>query len=62
MERESTDRPVPRGHSEQITVDGQDEPVSVKLGMWISNTKSRRERLDTNQLAALRDLSVHWAA
>ncbi|MFI1018197.1 helicase associated domain-containing protein [Streptomyces sp. NPDC020965] len=36
-------RPVPRGHAEEITVDGQTEPVIVKLGVWISNTKSRRD-------------------
>ncbi|MFH8411374.1 hypothetical protein ACH4FX_42455 [Streptomyces sp. NPDC018019] len=55
------DRPAPRGHSEQITVDGETEPVTVKPGVWISNTKSRRDRLDADQLAALRDLGVGWA-
>ncbi|MGW3192733.1 Helicase associated domain protein [Streptomyces ardesiacus] len=59
VEREG-DRPVPRGHSEQITVNG--EPVTVKLGVWISNTKSRRDRLDADQLAALRELGMQWAA
>ncbi|WP_159672624.1 DEAD/DEAH box helicase [Streptomyces mexicanus] len=59
-EREG-DRPVPRGHSEQITVDGEAEPVVVKLGVWVSNTKSRRDRLDTDQLAALRELGMKWA-
>ncbi|MEZ3183125.1 helicase associated domain-containing protein, partial [Streptomyces pimonensis] len=54
-------RPVPRGHSEQIAVGGEADPVVVKLGVWISNTKSRRERLDTDQLAALRELGVEWA-
>jgi hypothetical protein len=48
VEREGH-RPVPRGHSEEITVNG--EPVTVKLGVWISNTKSRRDRLDADQLA-----------
>ncbi len=60
VEREG-DRPVPRGHSEQITVDGEAEPVIVKLGVWISNTKSRRDRLDTHQLDALRELGMQWA-
>ncbi|MBD3011332.1 MULTISPECIES: DEAD/DEAH box helicase [unclassified Streptomyces] len=60
VEREG-DRPVPRGHSEQITVDGKAEPVTVKLGVWISNTKSRRDRLDTDQLAALAELGMDWA-
>ncbi|MER5996424.1 DEAD/DEAH box helicase [Streptomyces viridosporus] len=58
VEREG-DRPVPRGHSEQITVNG--EPVTVKLGVWISNTKSRRDRLGADQLAALRELGMQWA-
>ncbi|GGU10673.1 DEAD/DEAH box helicase [Streptomyces lateritius] len=57
VEREG-DRPVPRGHSEQITVDGEAEPVTVKLGVWISNTKSRRDRLDADQLAALAELGM----
>ncbi|MFC8596667.1 helicase associated domain-containing protein [Streptomyces atroolivaceus] len=61
VEREGTDRPVPRGHSEQIAVDGEAEPVSVKLGVWISNTKSRRDRLDADQLAALAELGMDWA-
>ncbi|MYX73641.1 DEAD/DEAH box helicase [Streptomyces sp. SID3915] len=61
VEREGADRPVPRGHGEQITVDGEAEPVAVKLGVWLSNTKSRRDRLDADQLAALRELGVEWA-
>ncbi|MFB6628500.1 Helicase associated domain protein [Streptomyces sp. NPDC056362] len=60
VEREG-DRPVPRGHAEEIMIDGEAEPVIVKLGVWITNTKSRRDRLDTDQHAALRDLGVHWA-
>ncbi|MFJ9720979.1 Helicase associated domain protein [Streptomyces sp. NPDC101213] len=60
VEREGG-RPVPRGHSEQITVDGQTEPVAVRLGVWISNTKSRRDRLDADQLAALAKLGMDWA-
>ncbi len=58
VEREG-DRPVPRGHSEQITVNG--EPVTVKLGVWISNTKARRDKLSAEQLAALRELGLKWA-
>ncbi|MFF6815959.1 Helicase associated domain protein [Streptomyces sp. NPDC012403] len=61
VEREGAHRPVPRGHNEEITVDGEAQPVVVKLGVWTSNTKSRRERLDTGQLAALRELGVEWA-
>ncbi|MGW1353441.1 helicase associated domain-containing protein, partial [Streptomyces sp. NPDC002409] len=61
VEREGADRPVPRGHSEQIAVDGQDEPVIVKLGVWISNTKTRRDKLTQEQLDALAALGVAWA-
>ncbi|GGU46126.1 hypothetical protein GCM10010244_84930 [Streptomyces coeruleorubidus] len=61
VEREGADRPVPRGHSEEITVDGEAEPVIVKLGVWVSNTKSRRDRLAQEQLDALRELGMNWA-
>ncbi|MFJ2297153.1 Helicase associated domain protein [Streptomyces sp. NPDC087894] len=61
VEREGADRPVPRGHSEQIAIDGEREPVTVKLGVWISNTKSRRDKLTAEQLDALRQLGVKWA-
>ncbi|MBV7674338.1 Helicase associated domain protein [Streptomyces halstedii] len=60
VEREGN-RPVPRGHGEQLKVDGEAEPVTVKLGVWISNTKSRRDRLDADQLAALAKLGMDWA-
>ncbi|WP_416238250.1 helicase associated domain-containing protein [Streptomyces mutabilis] len=52
---------MPRSHSEQITVDCEAEPVAVKLGVWVSNTKSRRDRLTAEQLDALRKLGVAWA-
>ncbi|GHB75547.1 helicase [Streptomyces viridiviolaceus] len=61
VEREGTHRPVPRGHTEEIAVDGETEPVTVKLGVWISNTKSRRDKLTQEQLDALRKLGVQWA-
>ncbi|MGW0121924.1 Helicase associated domain protein [Streptomyces sp. NPDC003327] len=60
VEREGADRPVPRGHAEEITVDGQTEPVTVKLGVWLSNTKARREKLNQQQRDALRELGVGW--
>jgi hypothetical protein len=59
--REGADKPVPRAHSEEIAVDGETEPVSVKLGVWISNTKTRRDKLTPEQLDALRELGVEWA-
>ncbi|MFI6689219.1 Helicase associated domain protein [Streptomyces sp. NPDC050485] len=61
VEREGANRPVPRGHSEQITDDGETEPMAVKLGVWISNTKTRRDKLTQEQLDALRELGIEWA-
>jgi len=61
VEREGSDRPVPRGASEEITVGGEAEPVIVKLGVWISNTKSRRDKLSAEQLASLAALGMDWA-
>ncbi|MFJ9096850.1 Helicase associated domain protein [Streptomyces globisporus] len=55
------DRPVPRGAVVEVAVDGEAEPVPVKLGVWVSNTKSRKDRLDPDQLAALAKLGIEWA-
>ncbi len=56
---------MPRGHNEEITVAGEggDEAESavVKLGVWISNTKSRRDKLTAAQRTALAALGVDWA-
>ncbi|MGY1583953.1 Helicase associated domain protein [Streptomyces sp. MN13] len=59
VEREGH-RPVPRGHSEEIAVHGEAEPVVVKLGVWVSNTRARRDRLAREQLDALRELGMEW--
>ncbi|WP_435879764.1 helicase associated domain-containing protein [Streptomyces flaveolus] len=61
IEREGAHRPVPRGHGEQITVDGEAEPALVKLGVWVSSTRCRRDKLTSEQLQALRGLGVEWA-
>ncbi|MEV8129413.1 Helicase associated domain protein [Streptomyces sp. NPDC085944] len=61
VEREGAHRPVPRGHAEEITVDGEAEPMIVKLGVWVSNTRARRDKLTAKQLDALRELGVEWA-
>ncbi|MFE3907787.1 helicase associated domain-containing protein, partial [Streptomyces sp. NPDC059153] len=61
VEREGAHRPVPRGHAEEVTVDGETEPLVVKLGVWVSNTKSRRDKLTPDQLDALRELGMDWA-
>ncbi|MEU7385040.1 MULTISPECIES: Helicase associated domain protein [unclassified Streptomyces] len=60
VEREGQ-RPIPRGHAEKIAVDGETEPVTVKLGVWVSNTRARRGKLTQEQLDALRELGVQWA-
>ncbi|GAA2285664.1 DEAD/DEAH box helicase [Streptomyces atrovirens] len=54
-------RSVPRSTVVEITVDGEAEPVTVKLGVWISNTKSRRDKLTAKQRAALAALGMDWA-
>ncbi|PNV30865.1 helicase [Streptomyces sp. DH-12] len=61
VQREGADRPVPRGAVVEIEVDGEAEPVAVKLGVWLSNTKQRRDKLTQEQLDALRELGVEWA-
>ncbi len=60
VEREGP-RPVPRGAVVKITVEGEAEPVPVRLGVWISNTKTRRDKLSAQQLEALRELGMQWA-
>ncbi|MEU8965239.1 Helicase associated domain protein [Streptomyces sp. NPDC048491] len=54
-------RPVPRGAVVEIAVDGEAEPMSVKLGVWLSNSKSRRDKLAPDQRAALAALGFNWA-
>jgi superfamily II DNA or RNA helicase len=61
VEREGVHRPVPRGHGELVAVDGETEPVALRLGVWVSNTRARRDRLAQEQLDALRELGVEWA-
>ncbi|MER8003980.1 Helicase associated domain protein [Streptomyces sp. NPDC095613] len=61
VEREGADRPVPRGHSEEIAVDGEAEPVVIKLGVWVSNTRARRGKLTSEQRTALQELGMQWA-
>ncbi|MFK0238557.1 DEAD/DEAH box helicase [Streptomyces vinaceus] len=61
VQREGAHRPVPRTHGEEVAVEGEAEPVIVKLGVWISNTKSRRDKLDADQLAAIAQLGIDWA-
>lgn len=51
---------VPRAHIEAVVIDGQEH--SVKLGVFLSNTKSRRGKLAADKLQALADLGLEWAA
>ncbi|MFC8765773.1 Helicase associated domain protein [Streptomyces sp. NPDC057193] len=53
-------RAVPRGAVVEIEVDGETEAVQVKLGVWVSNTMARRDKLTADQLAALAKLGVQW--
>ncbi|MEV5255914.1 helicase associated domain-containing protein, partial [Streptomyces werraensis] len=55
------DRPVPRGAVVEVEVDGETEPAPVRLGVWMSNTRARRDKLTQDQLAALRKLGMKWA-
>ncbi|MFB7170654.1 hypothetical protein ACFCYM_07480 [Streptomyces sp. NPDC056254] len=50
---------VSRGHAEAVDIDGKGHVV--KLGTWLSNTKSRRDKLDQTQLDLLAGLGVEWA-
>lgn len=59
IQREGVQKAVPRGHVECIVIDGQKH--QHKLGVWISNTKSRRDKLGPEQRAALAELGVEWA-
>ncbi|MFD4119571.1 helicase associated domain-containing protein, partial [Streptomyces niveus] len=54
-------RAVPRGAVVEITIDGETDPVPVKLGVWLTNTKQRRDKLTPEQLDALRRLGMKWA-
>ncbi|MFB0620881.1 Helicase associated domain protein [Streptomyces sp. AGS-58] len=61
VEREGPDQPTPRGHAEEIVVDGETEPVVVKLGVWTSNIRARWGKLTSEQQASLAALGVPWA-
>jgi hypothetical protein len=47
---------VPRGHVERL-----EDGTEVKLGVFLSNTKSRRAKLTADKLGALADLGLRWA-
>ncbi|MGR6998676.1 helicase associated domain-containing protein [Yinghuangia aomiensis] len=53
---------VPRGHVETLETapEGGGGPVEVKLGVWITNTKTRRAKLSSEQLDRLAQLGLQW--
>ncbi|OKI40110.1 hypothetical protein A6A29_40100 [Streptomyces sp. TSRI0281] len=59
LQREGRERPVPRKHEEPVDIDGREHVV--KLGVFVSNTKSRRDRLTPEQRQVLAELGVEWA-
>jgi superfamily II DNA or RNA helicase len=52
---------VARAHVEVLAGDDGAGEVPVKLGVWVSNTKSRRAKLAAGQLAQLAELGIDWA-
>ncbi|MFH9742696.1 hypothetical protein ACH4MA_34035 [Streptomyces roseolus] len=48
---------VPRGHIERL-----ENGAEVRLGVFLSNTKTRRAKLSADKLAALAGLGLEWAA
>ena len=59
VQREGAHKAVPRGHVEAVVIEGQEH--QHKLGVWISNTKTRRDKLAHDQRAALAALGIDWA-
>lgn len=48
---------VPRAHVERL-----EDGTEVRLGVFLSNTKTRRVKLTADKLQALADLGLEWAA
>ncbi|MFD5124148.1 helicase associated domain-containing protein [Streptomyces sp. NPDC058385] len=48
---------VPRGHVEQL-----DDGSEVRLGVWLTNIKTRRAKLGDDKITALADLGLDWAS
>ncbi|MFC8596687.1 DEAD/DEAH box helicase [Streptomyces atroolivaceus] len=51
---------VPRAHVETVIIEGQEH--EVKLGVFLTNSKTRRAKLAADKLAALAALGLEWAA
>jgi len=56
LAREGALAGVPRGHVEEIVHQGAEH--SVKLGVWLSNQRSRRAKLPADRAAVLAELGV----
>ncbi|GDY68954.1 hypothetical protein SAV14893_083470 [Streptomyces avermitilis] len=48
---------VPRAHVERL-----EDGTEIRLGVFLSNSKSRRGKLSADKLAALAILGMEWAA
>ncbi|MEU6556278.1 helicase associated domain-containing protein [Streptomyces sp. NPDC046915] len=57
--RTGTVGPISRSHIETITINGEEH--QVKLGVFLSNTKTRRAGLSAAQLQRLAGLGLDWA-
>ncbi|MFE5245659.1 MULTISPECIES: DEAD/DEAH box helicase [unclassified Streptomyces] len=51
---------VPRAHIETVVINGQEH--GVKLGVFLTNSKTRRAKLAADKLAVLAALGLDWAA
>ncbi|WP_370739746.1 hypothetical protein [Streptomyces sp. EN23] len=50
---------VPRQHTETVVIDGQKH--DIKAGVFLSNHKSRRNKLSSEQRAQFTALGADWA-
>ncbi|WP_413254223.1 helicase associated domain-containing protein [Streptomyces canus] len=48
---------VPRGHVERL-----EDGTEVRLGVWLTNTKTRRAKLTPERLQQLADIGLAWAS
>ncbi|WP_407563121.1 Helicase associated domain protein [Streptomyces sp. 184] len=60
-EREGTLEGVPRQHTEVIVDPQTQQETSVRLGVWLSNLRSRRGILTPERAEVLNELGLRWA-
>ncbi|MDT0382423.1 helicase associated domain-containing protein [Streptomyces sp. DSM 42041] len=51
---------VPRKHEELLHPAGGGDVVAVRLGVWLTNQKTRRAKLSEERRAALAGLGLRW--